>query len=214
MSKKPFKSGSKGVEEIKVIQKDVDSRKLKITGGHNIIYDFGDYKTSKEFFRDLYYRNMTIDEAERKQDKFDAKFGVLEIYVAKKKDTEAKKKLLNNAKNFCKSREKNIKDFKNGLFPLNYDDEEKQETRDKEEENNTRNENGLINYKKLNRLIHLKERDIYNELVRKHFLVQNLVALLEKFWKLKNNAERNGIQVTLTNSGLRDHREEIENISE
>ena len=214
MSKKPFKSGSKGVEEIKVIQKDVDSRKLKITGGHNIIYDFGDYKTSKQFFRDLYYRNMTIDEAERKQDKFDAKFGVLEIYVAKKKDTEAKKKLLNNAKNFCKSREKNIKDFKNGLFPLNYDDEEKQETRDKEEENNTRNENGLINYKKLNRLIHLKERDIYNELVRKHFLVQNLVALLEKFWKLKNNAERNGIQVTLTNSGLRDHREEIENISE
>ena len=181
MSKKPFKSGSKGVEEIKVIQKDVDSRKLKITGGHNIIYDFGDYKTSKEFFRDLYYRNMTIDEAERKQDKFDATFGVLEIYVAKKKDTEAKKKLLNNAKNFCKSREKNIKDFKNGLFPLNYDDEEKQETRDKEEENNTRNENGLINYKKLNRLIHLKERDIYNELVRKHFLVQNLVALLEKF---------------------------------
>ena len=117
-------------------------------------------------------------------------------------------------KNFYKSREKNIKDFKNGLFLLNYDDEEKQETRDKEEENNTRNENGLINYKKLNRLIHLKETDIYNELVRKHFLVQNLVVLLEKFWKLKNNAERNGIQVTLTNSGLRDHREEIENMSE
>ena len=156
---------------------------------------------------------MTIDEAEKKQDKFDATFGVLEIYVAKKKDTEAKKKLLNNAKNFYKSREKNIKDFKNGLFPLNYD-EEKQETRNKEEENNTRNENELINYKKLNRLIHLKERDINNELVRKHFFVQNLVALLEKFWKLKNNSERNGIQATLTNSGLRDLREEIENMSE
>ena len=97
---------------------------------------------------------------------------------------------------------------------MNYDDEEKQETRDKEEENNTRNENELINYKKLNRLIHLKERDINNELVRKHFFVQNLVALLEKFWKLKNNSERNGIQATLTNSGLRDLREEIENMSE
>ena len=169
------------IEEIKIIQKDVDYRKLKITGGHNITYDFSDYKTFKEFFRDLYYRNMTIDKAERKQDKSDATFGVLEIYVAKKKDTEAKKKLLNNAKNFYKSREKNIKDFKNGLFPLNYDDEEKQETRDKEVEFNTRNENELINYKKLNRLIHLKERDINNELVRKHFLVQNLVALLEKF---------------------------------
>ena len=104
------------IEEIKIIQKDVDYRKLKITGGHNITYDFSDYKTFKEFFRDLYYRNMTIDKAERKQDKSDATFGVLEIYVAKKKDTEAKKKLLNNAKNFYKSREKILKILKMDYF--------------------------------------------------------------------------------------------------
>ena len=86
------------IEEIKIIQKDVHSRKLNVTDGNKTMYDFSDYKTFKELFRDVYYRNMTIDEAERKQDKFDATFGVLEIYVAKKKDTEAKKKLLNNAK--------------------------------------------------------------------------------------------------------------------
>ena len=157
MSKKPFKSGSKGVEEIKVIQKDVDSRKLKITGGHNIIYDFGDYKTSKQFFRDLYYRNMTIDEAERKQDKFDGVLTALSTFSAKRKEyIEAKNKLLNNAEKISNGREKVIEGFKNEIFLLNYDEEEEQEPRDKEEENNIRNENGLIHYKKLERLINLK----------------------------------------------------------
>ena len=59
------------IEEIKVIQKDVDYIKLKTAGGNNITYDFSDYKTFKELFRDLYYKNMSINEAERKQIKFD-----------------------------------------------------------------------------------------------------------------------------------------------
>ena len=44
------------INEIKVIQKDVDYRKLKFRGGNNTDYDFSDYKTFKEPFRDLYYR--------------------------------------------------------------------------------------------------------------------------------------------------------------
>ena len=55
------------IEEIKIIQKDVDYRKLKITGSNKITYDFSDSKTFKELFRDLYYRNMTIDEVEKKR---------------------------------------------------------------------------------------------------------------------------------------------------
>ena len=62
---------------------------------------------------------------------------------------------------------------------------------------------------KLNRLINLKERDINNELVMKQFRVQHPEALLEKFRKLKNNTERNGIQVNLTNSGLRDLKKKL-----
>ena len=73
------------IEEIKIIQNDVDYRKLKITGGNNITYDFSDYKTFKELFRELYYRNMTIDEAERTQDEFNGSLNVLEIYPTKKK---------------------------------------------------------------------------------------------------------------------------------
>ena len=44
------------INEIKTIQKNVDYRKLKFRGGNNIDYDFSDYKTFKELFRDLYYR--------------------------------------------------------------------------------------------------------------------------------------------------------------
>ena len=54
------------IEEIRIIQKDVDYRKIKITGGNKVTYGFSDYKTFKELFRDFYYRKMAIDEAELK----------------------------------------------------------------------------------------------------------------------------------------------------
>ena len=79
---------------------------------------------------------------------------------------------------------------------------------------NIRNENGLVDYKNLERLIDLKERDISDELVRKYFLVQYLVALLEKLKTSKNNPERNKIQVNVIKSGLRDFKKEIGKMSE
>ena len=138
------------IEEIKFIQKDADQRKLKITGGNKTTYDFSDYKTFKELFRDLYYKNMEIDEAEGKQDEFDGVLDALRAYSAKKKEyLEAKNRLLNNAKKIYQAREKTTEGFKSGIFPLNYDEEEEQELRDKEEENDIRDENGLIDYKRL-----------------------------------------------------------------
>ena len=47
-----------------------------------------------------------------------------------------------------------------------------------------------------------------------HFQVQDLKALLEKLKKSKNNKKRNRTQVNLINSGLRDLKEEIDNMSE
>ena len=96
-----------------------------------------------------------------------------------------------------KGREKIIEGFKNGIFPINYDDEEEGQTRYEEEENEIRNQNGLIDCKRLERLIDLKNRGINDELVRKYFQVQDLAALLEKLKKSKNNTERNDIQVKL-----------------
>ena len=67
--KEPLSSKAKAlIEEIRTIQKDVDYRKLKITGGSNVTYDFSDYKTFKELVRDLSYKKMTIDNAKHMQD--------------------------------------------------------------------------------------------------------------------------------------------------
>ena len=52
------------IEGIRIIQKDVDYRKLKIIAGNRVEYDFSDYRTFKELFRDLCYRKLTIDDAE------------------------------------------------------------------------------------------------------------------------------------------------------
>ena len=55
------------IEEIRVIQKDVDYRKLNIRGGNNTDYEF----TIKELFRDLYYKKITLDDAEANQIQID-----------------------------------------------------------------------------------------------------------------------------------------------
>ena len=65
------------IEKIRSIQRDFDYRKLKNAGGNKNAYNFSDFKTFKELFRDPYYRNVTTDEAGRKQDKFDGVLGAV-----------------------------------------------------------------------------------------------------------------------------------------
>ena len=104
-------------EEIRTMQKDVDHRKLIIRGGNNVKYDFSDLKTFNELFRDLYYKNMTINDAEMKQNKFNSKLDALNNYSPKaQKCIEVKNSLINNAKNFYKGREKLLKAVKKKYF--------------------------------------------------------------------------------------------------
>ena len=107
------------INEIRTIQKDVHYIKLKITGGNNVTYDFSDNKTFKELFRAIYYKNLSINEAERRQNEFDAELNVLSRYSPKnEKYIKAKNELLGNARKFYKGREKIIEGFKNGIFLL------------------------------------------------------------------------------------------------
>ena len=71
------------INEIKTIQKNADYRKLKIRGGNNADYDFSDYKTFKELFRDLYHKKTTIDYAERKQDENTGVMGTLKAFASR-----------------------------------------------------------------------------------------------------------------------------------
>ena len=85
---------------------------MKIIGGNNVDYDFSDYETFKELFRDLYYKQTTIDDTERKQDEITGVMGASKAYAARdNKYVEAKNKLLNKVENFYKGRERIIEGF-------------------------------------------------------------------------------------------------------
>ena len=77
-------------------------------------YDFTDFKTFKELFRDLYYENLTINEAKSRQDEFNTMLQLLKKY-SPKHDIYVilKNNLLDNASKFYKGREKIIEGFKN-----------------------------------------------------------------------------------------------------
>ena len=128
------------INEIKTIQTNVNYRKLKIIGGDKKEYDFSDYRTFKELFRDLYYRTITIDEAESKQDEFKTVLHLLKKYSPKHdKYVTLKNNLTDNVSKFYEGRERIIEGFKNEIFPLYYDkeDEEQMEFEKEEEEKNT-----------------------------------------------------------------------------
>ena len=156
-----YKISKKVIYKTKIIQKNVDYRKLKIRGGNNTDYDFSDYRTFKELFRDLYYKKTTIDDVEGKQDEFSAVIAALKNYTPRdNKYVEAKNNLLNNAKNFYEGREKIIEGFKNRVFPLYYNkiyeqmetEREEQEKQEKKNKKNKKNKikNHLIQKKLLN----------------------------------------------------------------
>ena len=81
---------------------------------------------------------------------------------------------------------------------------EKQKAEEEKEINDIRDENNFIDYKKLARLINFENRSINNELVREHFSVQDLGAMLKQLRDLKSNSPKNKVRVYLINSGLKD----------
>ena len=104
---------------------------------------------------------------ERKQDEFSAVISALKNYASRdNKYVEAKNKLLNNAKNVYKGREKIIEGFKNELFPFYYDEEYEHQMkveREIEEEQKKQYAN------KFNEWINKEKTDINNELFKKTF---------------------------------------------
>ena len=90
--------------------------------------DFSDYRTCKELFRDLCYRTITIDKAERKQDEFNTVLHLLKKYSPKHdKYATLKNNLVDNASKFYEGREKIIEGFKHEVFPLYYDSKDEEQ---------------------------------------------------------------------------------------
>ena len=146
-----------------------------------------------------------MEDAEIMQEEYIAVLTALE--KCKPRDSEYKNKklkLLENVKRFYNWREMIVNAFKNKIFPL-YHKENMSEDKD---EDYIRDKNGLINCKKLERLIFSGRSDINVELVMKHFLVQDLKPLLKKMKEIKD-AEKNKIHASLVRSGLTDLKGEI-----
>ena len=65
-------------------EKIINYRKLYFKGDNNSEYDFTEYRPLLEFFKAIYYRNISIKEAEVIQEEFDAIIGALKEYKPKK----------------------------------------------------------------------------------------------------------------------------------
>ena len=184
-------------EEIRAIQKYVDYRKLIPKGGNKVTYDFfSNYKTFNELYRDLYYKNMTINNAEMKQNKFNSTRIELNNYTAKdKKYIEAKNSLLNNAKKFYKRREKIIKGFKEKIFPTKSDAETEQQR--------TSKKSTKADVNTFSECVIKKETGINRELFKNYFHSQIPSALLKDLYKRNGPKKNNGI-VNLIKSELKD----------
>ena len=91
-----------------------------------------------------------------------------------------------------------INAFKNKIFSL-YLEENMFEDKD---EDDVKDENGLINYKKVERLNFSKRRDIIDELVKKHFQFKIWRHCCKKMKKVKD-AEKSKIHADLVRSRLR-----------
>ena len=104
-----------------------------------------------------------------------------------------------------------IERFKNGIFTFGCDDDDSRFKCD--DENDIRNRNGLIDHKKLNRLIDLKRRAINYKLFTECFRYQNLTSMLKNLNSTKNT-EVIKIQVALTKSVLNNFKNKIKSMFE
>ena len=151
-------------------------------------------KDIKGYLETFITKKMTIDDAEHIQDEFNSMLGVLSNYGPKaQKYIEAKSKLLDNAKNFYEGREKFIEVFKNGILPLNHNNEFKEEQQTNKEFNKKEPpiKPTKIDANELNKFIIKKERDINKELFKKIFNFQMLTEMLKTLYDINDKNKNN-----------------------
>ena len=121
------------IKEIKSIEENVDYNKLSFTGGNKKVYDLDSSKTFEKSIKDIFSKNMTIDEAEIKQKKFDEQVDELKDYPTRvSKYIDLKKSASKNVKNFHDEWEKIVNAFKNKIMPLSKKIDEKTDRDDQQ----------------------------------------------------------------------------------
>ena len=100
-------------------EKLINYKKLDFRRDNSLEFYFSDYRSLKELFKAIYYRKISIDDAEGIQEECKAILSALEGYNPRKPEyITTKNNLLINAKNFYDGREEIINAFKNKIFPF------------------------------------------------------------------------------------------------
>ena len=73
------------LEKLNNPKKLINYKKLVFTGSNKVDYDFSAYRSLKELFKAIYYRNVRIEKVKRIQEEFDATINALNKYKPKKK---------------------------------------------------------------------------------------------------------------------------------
>ena len=78
-------------------EKSINYKRLNSKRNKNLEFDFKDYKSFRESFKDIYYKNFTLEEVERMQNEFESVLNALEEYSPKSpeyKNNEQSRKIL------------------------------------------------------------------------------------------------------------------------
>ena len=114
------------IKETKNIEENVDYEKLSFTGGNNKVYSLDSFKILEKLTKDIRNKNMIIDEAEIKQNKFAEKLDELRTYPARTfKYIDLKEIVSKNVKNCYDGWEKIVYGFKDGILLLSKKDSTK-----------------------------------------------------------------------------------------
>ena len=202
------------LEKLNNQEKLINYRKLNFRGGNDVDYNFSEYKSLKELFKAIYYRNVTIEEAERTQEEFDTTISALKLYPAiKPKYTEGKTELLINAKTFYDGRETIINAFRNKIFPMTpsgFSSDDDISPRMSPDEDESPNE---THYDELYKAISNVDNKLDSELIRKYFNKGSLLEL-SKFLRYSQNKAIDAAKQGLIEVNLSDLKNNIKNMSD
>ena len=106
------------IKEIKSIEDNVDYGKLSFMGGNKNVYGLDSSKTLERLIKDILSKDMTIDRAQTKQNKYAENHNELRAYSARgSKYIGLKKSVSKNLKIFYDGWGKNVYGFKNRILP-------------------------------------------------------------------------------------------------
>ena len=118
-------------------------------------------------------------------------------------------------KTFMRGEKKIIEGFKNGIFPLNSDDEfEEQQTSKKFNKNKSPEKPTKTDSSEIFELITKKETGIDRDLFKNYFKFQMLTAMLKTLLYSLNVKEKNNLLVNMIKNSLSDLKNEIRKMSE